>query len=161
MSSKYNGKEYVVLAETTDVARSGEGRGSVYYNRELGEYVTRVELVNDVGGGGDVEVSWSDIQNKPSTFTPSSHTHTIENVTGLQDALDSKQAAGDYAPNNHTHTIANVTGLQDALDSKQASGDYAPVNHAHATGIELLDPETAELADVIAKVNELITALKG
>lgn len=133
MSTKYNGKEYVILAETTDVARSGEGIGTVYYNRERGEYVTRVELVNDVGGGGDVEVAWSDIQNKPSTFTPSTH----------------------------THTIANVTGLQDALDSKQASGEYAPANHAHATGIELLDPETAELADVIAKVNELIAALQG
>jgi hypothetical protein len=82
----------------------------------------------------------------------SSHTHTIANVTGLQTALDGKQASGSYAAaththaisdttglqtaldgkaaSSHTHTIANVTGLQTALDGKQASGSYAP-----ATGI--------------------------
>ena len=81
----------------------------------------------------------------------SSHAHTIANVTGLQTALDVKQASGSYAPAtgiaqsavtnlttdlagkaaaSHTHTIANVTGLQTALDGKQASGSYAP-----ATGI--------------------------
>lgn len=60
------------------------------------------------------------------------HTHSIANVTGLQTALDGKQASGDYATVDeldsglatkantiHTHTIANVTGLQTALDTKQ------------------------------------------
>ena len=60
-----------------------------------------------------------------------SHTHSISNVTNLQDALDGKQPKGDYATSKalteglagkantaHTHTIANVTGLQDALDGK-------------------------------------------
>lgn len=26
-------------------------------------------------------VAWNNIQNKPTTFTPSTHTHTIDNVT--------------------------------------------------------------------------------
>jgi hypothetical protein len=51
---------------------------------------------------------------------PLSHTHSIANVTGLQDALDGKAAA------SHTHSIANVTGLQTALDGK------APLDHTHA-----------------------------
>lgn len=51
-------------------------------------------------------------------------------VTGLQSALDGKQAKGDYAttavmntelakraPVSHTHAIANVTGLQDSLNA--------------------------------------------
>jgi hypothetical protein len=83
----------------------------------------------------------------------SSHTHTIANVTGLQTALDGKQASGSYAAAththaisdttglqtaldgkaaaSHTHTIANVTGLQTALDGKQASGSYAAATHTH------------------------------
>lgn len=61
----------------------------------------------------------------------SSHTHAIADVTGLQTALDGKQAKGDYATatalstglagkanTSHTHTIANVTGLQDVLNGK-------------------------------------------
>ena len=61
-------------------------------------------------------VDWSGVQNKPSTFTPSAHTHTISNITGLQDALNGKAAS------SHTHAIANVTGLQSALDGKASSG---------------------------------------
>lgn len=53
------------------------------------------------------------------------HTHTVAQITGLQAALDGKQASGDYAPTTHTHTIAQVTGLQSALDGKQVAGSYA------------------------------------
>ena len=60
-------------------------------------------------------VAWNNVSGKPSAFTPSSHTHTIANVTGLQTALDGKAAS------SHNHAIANVTGLQDALDGKAAS----------------------------------------
>jgi hypothetical protein len=50
---------------------------------------------------------------------------TIATVTGLQTALDGKQAAGSYAAASHTHTIADVTGLQTALDGKLATGGEA------------------------------------
>lgn len=52
-------------------------------------------------------------------------TQAIATVTGLQTALDGKQAAGAYAAASHTHAIADVTGLQGALDGKQAAGSYA------------------------------------
>jgi hypothetical protein len=95
----------------------------------------------------------SEIDTKLSGLPLSGHTHTIANVTGLQTALDGKQASGSYAPatgiaqsavtnltadlagkaaSSHTHTIANVTGLQTALDGKAASGSYAAVTHTHA-----------------------------
>ena len=45
--------------------------------------------------------SWSSITSKPSTFTPSAHTHTIANVTGLQTALDGKlSTTGKAADSN-------------------------------------------------------------
>jgi hypothetical protein len=52
------------------------------------------------------------------------HTHAVADVTGLQTALDGKQASGSYAAASHGHAISDVTGLQTALDGKQASGSY-------------------------------------
>ena len=76
-----------------------------------------------------------------------SGTVTVDDVTGLQAALDSKQPVGDYATSSdlvtglaskqplgsyanaiHTHVIADVTGLQGALDGKAA------VSHTHIIG---------------------------
>lgn len=48
------------------------------------------------GGGGGGDPAWDDVTGKPSTFPPSSHTHVIDDVTGLQTALDGKQASGSY-----------------------------------------------------------------
>lgn len=86
------------------------------------------------GGGGGGSTDWADITNKPSTFTPSAHTHVIGDTTGLQAALDGKQASGSYAAASHSHVIGDVTGLQTALDGKQASGSYANATHTHAIG---------------------------
>lgn len=35
------------------------------------------------GGSTPTSVSWSDVTNKPSTFTPSSHTHSTSDINGL------------------------------------------------------------------------------
>jgi hypothetical protein len=74
------------------------------------------------GGGGGGSVAWVDVTGKPSTFPPSTHTHVIGDVTGLQTALDAKAAA------SHTHAIGDVTGLQTALDGKAAT------SHSHVIG---------------------------
>lgn len=56
-----------------------------------------------------------------------SHSHVINDVTGLQAALDGKAAA------THTHVIGDVTGLQAALDSKLDD------SQATATGLDILN----------------------
>jgi hypothetical protein len=61
------------------------------------------------------------------------HTHVIADVTGLQAALDGKQAAGAYAPLVHTHVIADVTNLQTTLDAKVPK-TVAGTNTVQATG---------------------------
>lgn len=48
-------------------------------------------------------------------------------------ALSSHNHNGVYAPVSHTHVIADVTGLQTALDGKQASGSYEPAISAGTT----------------------------
>ena len=44
-----------------------------------------------------------------SAFAAASHTHGIADVTGLQTALDGKQAAGSYAAASHTHAASDIT----------------------------------------------------
>lgn len=40
--------------------------------------------------------AWAALTGVPATFTPSAHDHAIADVTGLQTALDGKQATGAY-----------------------------------------------------------------
>lgn len=62
---------------------------------------------------GDTVADWNTLANKPATFPPSTHSHVIADVTGLQTALDGKAALV------HSHIIADVTGLQTALDARE------------------------------------------
>ena len=50
------------------------------------------------------KVTWANIEGKPSTFAPSSHTHTISQITNLQTTLDGKAAA------SHTHSYLPLSG---------------------------------------------------
>lgn len=63
--------------------------------------------------GGDTNVGWEDIDDKPGSFPPSSHTHAIGDVIGLQGALDGKQPAGSYATESALSDLeARVTALE-------------------------------------------------
>jgi hypothetical protein len=66
-------------------------------------------------------IDWTDIQNRPSTFPPSPHTHVKSDIT-------------DFA---HTHTPSDISpqgsgsGLDaDTVDGQHASA-FAPVTHTH------------------------------
>lgn len=39
------------------------------------------------GGGTATSIDWANVTNKPSTYPPSQHTHSISDVTGLQNNL--------------------------------------------------------------------------
>lgn len=68
-------------------------------------------------------VAWDKVTGKPSTFAPSSHTHTIANVTGLQAALDGK------SNNGHTHDDRYYT--ESEMDTKLAG--KANSSHGHTS----------------------------
>ena len=77
------------------------------------------------GSSGSSSLAWADITGKPATFTPSSHTHAVSDVSGLQTALDLKQTAGSYAAASHTHTAGQVSGLATVA----TSGSYADLSN--------------------------------
>lgn len=95
-----------ITSGTFPVSRGGTGLASV----QAGYFL--------VGGanGTDVLVPRSPDQVRDDIAAAArSHSHTIANVTGLQDALDGKAAKV------HTHPVSDVIGLQDALNSKLAN----------------------------------------
>lgn len=58
--------------------------------------LTGAVLITGGGGGGGAS-TWDELTDKPTEFPPADHTHPIVEVTGLQTALDGKQASGSYA----------------------------------------------------------------
>lgn len=65
-----------------------------------------------INATGELAVNWDTITNRPSSFIPSAHVHSIADVSGLQAALDSK------ALGTHGHSISDVSGLSLALSGK-------------------------------------------
>jgi len=79
------------------------------------------------GGSGGTAVNWTTLTGKPASFPPSSHTHPINEVTGLQTALNSKQAAGSYAASTHTHDASAITSGTLSIDRIPVLPSQAPV----------------------------------
>lgn len=67
-----------------------------------------------VVGSSEAGVDWNNVTGKPATFPPSTHSHVIADVTGLQTALDGKQATLGFTPENTTQ--------------KGAAGGYAALD---------------------------------
>ena len=80
--------------------------------------------------------SWSEVTNKPSTFTPSSHTHPLSDISDLQASWDAllKAAPSAYVtrwpswsevtnkpstftPSSHTHPLSDISDLQASWDA--------------------------------------------
>ncbi len=77
------------------------------------------------GSGSSGDVYWSAILGKPLTFTPSSHQHTLSNITDLSSlTLDYSQLTSvplSFTPSTHIHAISDITNLQTTLDGKASS----------------------------------------
>ncbi|KAI5546354.1 phage tail repeat-like family, partial [Trichomonas vaginalis G3] len=61
----------------------------------------------------------SEVTRADKEYSKKTHTHTIANITNLQETLNRKSDVG------HTHTIANITNLQETLNRK------SDVGHTH------------------------------
>ncbi len=119
------------LATTAFVQAAISGAGA-------GDMLKSVYDTNDDGiVDAAASVPWTGVTGKPSTFTPSAHTHAIADVTSLQATLDGKSNTG------HGHAIADITSLQTTLDGKAAS------SHTH-TASQITDFNTAVNTQVAA-----------
>ena len=85
------------------------------------------------------------LANHSHDYAPTTHAHTLENVTGLVTALAGKSDTNHdhntaYAAISHAHTIENVTGLATALSGK---ADTAHTHTEYATTETVQNVESA------------------
>jgi len=127
-----------------------------------------------------VSSDWATLSGKPSTFTPSSHTHTASAITDFASAvaaaappttdaslltsgtlsasrlpasvvLTSDSRLSDArTPTTHSHSIADVTGLQTALNAKATPAD---VTSAVAAVVNASPASLDTLAELAAALN--------
>ena len=103
---------------------------SNYYNKS--ESDSRYKSINYVP-------NWSEISGKPTTFTPSAHTHTISEVTNLQTTLDNK--------------VDKVTGKQLSTE------DYTTAEKSKLAGLSNYNDN--EVRELISALNLRLTTLEG
>lgn len=53
--------------------------------------------------------SWDEIENKPSTFTPSAHTHTVADITDISPLVLNVNGSGLFTYNGKSSITANLT----------------------------------------------------
>jgi len=71
--------------------------------------------------------TWAGITDKPTTFPPSTHTHAIGDVTGLQTALDAKVGSvttGITGADQITNMVSLTQAEYDAIGTKSATTFY-------------------------------------
>ena len=78
-----------------------------------------VELRGNVDAA-EGTAAWGSVSGKPSTFPPADHDHAIGDVTGLQSALDGKQASGNYATTAQVNAKADQSALDDLIARVEA-----------------------------------------
>jgi hypothetical protein len=71
------------------------------------------------------------ILNKPTSFTPSAHTHVISDVTGLQSALDSKTTTAQASAAAPVQSVNGQTGnVRLTIPAAQIQSDWNQANTA-------------------------------
>lgn len=124
---------------------------------------------NEVLMAGDLNANFQECAGKADA----EHTHTIENVTGLQNALDGKASTDitDFqqqvidelreskADVNHTQEISTITGLQAALDGKADKQGFeatkTSLNPITITGLDNITTPGVYFGSVYEDDNEI------
>lgn len=141
-----------VLAYATDTKHLHVLSGTAGTTTKLAN-MSDIPAPVDISGKADTTYVNTELAKKAN----SSHTHTIANVTGLQDALNAKAtttdldnlkedvytkiqstntALGDKASLNHTHTVSQITDMPNVMSAVaqvQADVSVIPKPNAYVT----------------------------
>ena len=88
---------------------------------------TQFEINNIIADSGNFLAA---LQLNGTGVSISGHSHIIGDVSGLQTALDGKQASGSYASSSHSHTSSDITDFNSSV-----SGLLSVTNIVAGTGM--------------------------
>jgi hypothetical protein len=101
-------------------------------------YAESAESWQIIGGGegGTGVVRWNDILNKPVEFAPEAHLHSIEDIEGLQDALEQENETGtavvDWADvQNKPEAFPAEAHVHDWAEVENKPTAFTPEAHMH------------------------------
>lgn len=111
-------KKVMTAEERTKLA--GIESGANKYSHPSTHPATMITGLSDVATSG----SYDDLSDKPTSMTPTAHTHAQSEITGLETALSGKSNT------NHTHAAAStsVAGFMSAADKTKLNGIAANAN---------------------------------
>lgn len=123
--------------DNADNADKFGGQAPEYYAtaEEVGKKANDADLATVAKTG-----SYNDLINKPTDFAPSTHSHEMTDVTGLEDAL------GNKAEKTHNHTTSEITDFSTEMAKK------ADVSHTH---------EQSEINGLANVINEVTAIAEG
>lgn len=102
-------KKVMTAAERTKL--NGIATGANNYSHPATHPASIITGLAEVATSG----SYDDLTDKPTSMSPTAHTHAQSDITGLATALSGK------ASTEHTHAQDDITGLADALAGKASS----------------------------------------
>lgn len=127
---------------------SSNGQYDIYITVQNGSSYAWEKLDDDVLS--DLSIDWSDIENKPSTFTPSSHTHGNINNDGTIDANSASFSTLNYPIVRDNSDGKLKTGLLSTyrvIDSRAYSNIGSSANATQNTINGLIDTAIGGLWD--------------
>lgn len=136
---------------------------------------------------GNWRPAWGDVTGKPTTFSPSAHTHTFDSLTAKPTTLAgygitngepsfSKNTgfnknfgttAGTVSEGNHTHTFASLTakpttlsgyGITDGYTKTELDGRYLQLSGGVMTGL-IIAPSDATLGGHLPRLSQVTTLI--
>jgi hypothetical protein len=119
----------------------GQNKTDIYYTSESSGTYRWNKLEEDILD--DISISWEDIQNKPSSYTPSSHSHG--NISN-----DGKVGSASGKP-----LITTTNGAVTAGAFGTSAGQFAEGNHGHSNYTTISDVDSEVEAYIVAITNAL------
>ena len=130
------------------------------------KWTTPLRVWDAIRAWAAANFTWANLTGKPSTFPPSTHTHTLADVSGLQTALDAKQPAGSYATAaqgtkaDSALQPAALTPYRTATAQDTIDAGKAAANHTH-TASQITDFAAAVAAVSPPQAAISVTANSG
>lgn len=111
------------------------------------DIIARGMAANAEGGGGG-STSWSDITGKPSTFPPSSHTHTTSDISDIDTAIESAIASSSAVSDIEDDVAALSSAVADKADASSVE--------ALSSAVDAVEDSVAALSSAVEDIEDAV-----